>query len=119
MAYRVTQAAEEQIDGVLLESARSFGLDIAGRYGELILAIMAALGETLTLNGSMPVSDLGARAYPMRLARFKVAPDRRIGRPRHLVVHRIGAEAIVDILGLVHDRMVLSRATQCLVEAGG
>ena len=119
MAYRLTQAAEEQIDGVLLESARRFGLDVAGRYGELILAVMAALGETPALIGSMPVSDLGVRAYPMRLARLRVAPDRRIGRPRHLVVYRLGAEAIVDILGLVHDRMVLSRAAQRLVEAGG
>jgi len=116
VAYRVTRAAEEQIDALLLESAQKFGLDAAGRYGRLILAVMHALGDEPNMPGCVDVPRLrGVRAYPTRLARLRVERRRRVGAPRHLVIYRVAPDGVVEILGLVHDRMVLSRAARKLL----
>ena len=116
MAYRLTRTAEDQIDALLLDSARDHGLEAAGRYGQLILTVMAALGEEPQMIGSAEVPRLpGIRAYPTRLARQRVEPARRVASPRHLVIYRLAADGVVEILGLVHDRMVLSRAARRIV----
>lgn len=116
MAYRLTRTAEDQIDALLLDSARDHGLEAAGRYGQLILTAMAILGEEPQMIGSVEVPRLsGIRAYPTRLARQRIEPARRVASPRHLVIYRLGADGVVEILGLVHDRMVLSRAVRRIV----
>ena len=116
MAYRLAKAAEAQIDAVLLESARAHGVEAAGRYGLLILTAMEALGDDPGLVRSSEVPRLrGVRAYPTRLSRARVGPARRVGRPRHLVIFRVGSDGVVEILGLVHDRMVLSRSARRIV----
>ena len=117
MAYRLTRAAEDQIDAVLLDSARSHGLEAAGRYGQLILTVMAALGADPRMAGSVEVPRLaGVLAFPIRLLRRRAEPTRRVGNPRHLIVYRLGSDRIVEILGLVHDRMVLSRTARKIIE---
>ena len=116
MAYRLTRSAEEQLDALLLDSVRNHGLQAAGRYGQLILAIFKALGEEPDVIGSVEVPRLGGvRAYPTRLGRRRVEPGRRVATPRHLVVYRLASDDVVEILGLVHDRMVLSRAARRMV----
>lgn len=116
MAYRLAKAAEHQIDAILLDSTRAHGIEAAGRYGLLILTAMAALGDDPGLAGSSEVPRLsGVRAYPTRLSRAKVGPGQRVGRPRHLVIYRVGSDGVVEVLGLVHDRMVLSRAARKIV----
>ena len=116
MVHRLTRAAEQQIDTLLLDSARNFGLEAASRYSELIRAVMVALGKEQDLIGSVPVPRLeGVRAYPIRLARRRVDPAHRVSNPRHLVLYRVAADGAAEILGLVHDRMVLSRAARRIV----
>ena len=116
MAYRLTRAAEDQIDALLLESARSYGLEAAGRYGQLILTAMSALGDDPRMIGSVGVPRApGVLAYPLRLIRRRMEPARRVGSPRHLIVYRLGTDQVVEIMGLVHDRMVLSRAARRIV----
>jgi plasmid stabilization system protein ParE len=66
LAYRLTKAAEHQIDAVLLESARTHGIEAAGRYSLLILTAMAALGDDPELVGSSEVPRLrGIRPIPL------------------------------------------------------
>ena len=116
MAYRLARTAEDQIDVLLLDSAREHGLEAAGRYGQLILTAMAALGEEPYMIGSVDVARLpGIRAYPARLARQRIESARRVASPRHLVIYRLAVDGVVEILGLVHDRMVLSRAARRIV----
>jgi toxin ParE1/3/4 len=113
LAYRLTQAAEDQLDAVLLDSARAHGLDAAGRCSLLILTAMSALGDNPRLPGSSDIPRLpGVRAYPTRVSRMRVEPGRRVGAPRHLIVYRVASDGVVEVLGVVHDRMVLSRAAR-------
>ncbi len=109
MAYRLTQAAENQIDAILLESALRHGIEAAGRYGLLILTAMTELGDDPNLPDYNDVPRLpGIRAYPLRLSRIRIEQERRVRAPRHLVVYRIASDRVVEVLGLVHDRMVLT-----------
>lgn len=117
MGYRLTPAAESQIDRILLESARTHGVVAAGRYGLLLVTAMIALADDPMLPGSVEVPRLpGIRAYSARLSRLRVAAARRVREPRHLIVYRVGSDGVVEILGVVHDRMVLSRATRKAVK---
>ena len=79
---------------------------------------MAALGDDPDMLGSVEVPPLpGIRAYPTRLGRRRVEPARRVAVPRHLVVYRVASDGVVEVLGLIHDRMVLSRAARNIVRS--
>ena len=68
--------------------------------------------------GSIEVPRLDdIRVYPIRLARRRVEKGRRVARPRHLIVYRLASDTVIEVLGLVHDRMVLSRAARAIVRA--
>ena len=113
MPHRFTRAAESQIDRILTESARRHGIDAADRYSLLIFTTVARLGDNPNLPGSIDVPGVrGTHAYPVRLSRTRIEPALRVGKPRHLVIYRITPDAVVEILGLAHERMVLSRAAR-------
>jgi toxin ParE1/3/4 len=113
MAWRFAGRAEDRIDQVVLESARHWGIEAAARYNRLIFAAMDVIGETSALPGSRPVSGLsGVLSYHLRSARNLVAPEHRVRAPRHLVLYRVAADGVVEILGLVHDRQQLSQAAR-------
>lgn len=118
MAYRLARSAEDQIEAILLRSAQSHGFEAASRYEVLILAAMTEIGEYPDRPGSSGIPRLpGIRAYPLRLSRAMVEPAFCVRAPPHLVIYRVAAEGIVDILGFAHDRMVLSRAARRAMRA--
>jgi len=121
LSYRLLGTAEDDIDRILLESARQWSIEAAGRYDRLLRAVFAAVGAAPTLPGSQDVAKVaGVRAYPLRLGRNRVEQDQRVGQPRHIVVYRIGRDGVVEIIGVAHDRMLLARAARRMQrEAGG
>ena len=121
MSYRLLGSAEDDIDRILLESARQWSIEAAGRYDRLMRAVFAALDAAPALPGSQDVAKLaGVRAYPLRHGRNRVEQDQRVGQPRHVVVYRIGRDGVVEIIGVAHDRMLLARAARRMQrEAGG
>lgn len=113
MPWRVAGQAEDQIDKVVMDSAERHGLGAATRYNMLIFAALTAIGEHPTLPGSHEVLKVpGVRSFHLRLARRLVEPGHRVHAPRHLVVYRLAADGVVEVLGLVHDRMLLPRAAR-------
>jgi toxin ParE1/3/4 len=121
MSYRIVGRAEDRIDAILLESAGRWGIDAAARYNRLIIAAMTAVGDSPALPGSREVPNVaGVRVLHLRSARRLVAREHRVGEPRHLVVYRVAPDGAVEILSLVHDRMLLARAArQAQREADG
>ncbi len=119
--YRLVGPAERQIDRILLESAREFGIEAAARYHRLMLAAMDAVGEIPGRPGARDVPRVtGLRVFHLRSARRLVAAEFRVGQPRHLIVYQVGADGITEILGLAHDRMLLTRAARRMQrQAGG
>jgi toxin ParE1/3/4 len=113
LSYRLLAGAEANIDRILLESAGAFGADAAERYDLLMRSVFAALAAVPDRPGSQEVTTApGVRVYPLRIGRRLVAQEQRVGRPRHLVVYRVGSDGVVEIIGLAHDRMLLSRAVR-------
>lgn len=84
-------------------------------------SVFAAVGAAPNRPGSQAAATVaGVRIYPLRLGRRLVAQDQRVGRPRHVVVYRLGPDGVVEIMGLAHDRMLLARAVRRMQrEAGG
>lgn len=121
MPYRLVGRAAHQIDRVLLESAQEWGIEAAARYHRLILAAMAVAGDFPGRPGSRDIRRIaGIRVYPLRLARSLVEREHRTGRPRHLVIYRVAPDGVVEILSLVHDRMLPARAARrARRQAGG
>src|SRR5271157_2833045 len=113
MSYRLVGGAEDRIDAVLLESARRWGIDVAARYHRAIIAAMTAIGDRPGLPGSREVPKVaGVRTLHRRAARRLVAREHRVGEPRHLVIYRVAPDGVVEILSIVHDRMLLTREAQ-------
>jgi toxin ParE1/3/4 len=121
MSYRLVGRAADRIDAVLLESARRWGIDAAVRYNRLIIAAMTAVGDLSAPPGSREVRNVvGVRVLHLRSVRRLVAHEHRVGEPRHLVIYRVAPDGVVEILSLVHDRMLLARAARrAQREAGG
>jgi toxin ParE1/3/4 len=120
-SYRLVGPAERHIDRILLESARQWGVDGAARYNRLLLAAMDAVGESPSRPGAREVPRIkGLRAFHLRSARRLVAAEFRVSQPRHLIVYRVAADGITEILGVAHDRMLLIRAARRMQhQAGG
>ncbi len=93
---------------ILTESAQHFGLAAAERYHRLMLAAFSRLAEFAV----SPVVDEipgmpGVYVYPLALARRLVPTEIRVRDPRHLIIYRLASDGFIEILGLVHDRMLL------------
>lgn len=113
MAYRLSRAAEDQLEAVLLESVRVHGLEASDRYNALLLAAISAVGSNPRLLGSSDVPRVpGIRAYPARLSRARYYAASRVRAPRHVIIYRVSADDVIEVLGVVHDRMVLPRAAR-------
>jgi toxin ParE1/3/4 len=120
LSYRLLAGAEADIDRILLQSARECSVEAAGRYDLLMRSVFAVVGESPARPGSREVSTVtGVRVYPLRLGRRLVAQEQRVGRPRHVVVYRLGRDGVVEIIGLAHDRMLLARAVRRMQREAG
>jgi len=109
--YRLVGRAEGRIDAILLESAQEWGVEGAARCHRLNLAALIAVGNSPELRSSREVPRISSvRTYHLRSARRLVVPQYRVSRPRHLVLYRVALDGVVEILSLVHDRMLLARA---------
>jgi toxin ParE1/3/4 len=113
LTYRLLAGAEDDIDSLLLRSAGEWGVAGAERYHRLMLAVFALVGEIPDTPGSQAVAAVaGVRVFPLRLGRRLVEAEQRVGNPRHVVVYRIAEDGAVEIMGLAHDRMLLTRAAR-------
>ena len=113
MIYRLLGGAEADIDRILSRSAAEWGISAADRYHRSMLTVFAMLaGNPDRLGASIVERVPGVRVYPLRHGRRQVDRDERVGNPRHLVVYRLATDGVVEIMGLVHDRMLLPRAAR-------
>lgn len=76
-------------------------------------SVFAALAAVPDRPGSQEIATAaGVRVYPLRIGRRLVVQEQRVGSPRRIVVYRVGSDGVVEIIGLAHDRMLLSRAVR-------
>jgi toxin ParE1/3/4 len=74
---------------------------------------MEAVAEDPKRPGSRDIPKVsGVRVCTIAVGRFKIDRALRVQTPRHLVVYRVATDGVVEIVGLVHDRMLLPRAAR-------
>jgi plasmid stabilization system protein ParE len=118
--YRLLGGANADIERILTESAKRWCIGAADRYDVLMRGAFGHLGSYPLTPGSDEIPGLpGWRYYHLRLARTLVDPGQRVGNPRHLAIYRVGADEVVEIAGLAHDRMLLVRAARRIVRDTG
>jgi toxin ParE1/3/4 len=93
-----------------------WGESVADRYETLLFAAFAVISANPEHPGSRAIPGArGVRAYPIRLSRRSVPPSRRIGKPRHIVIYRVAMDGVLEILGIIHDRMLIEPASRRLI----
>lgn len=119
MASRIRLAgpARIAIRKVLADSERRYGTSARRRYAALIEAALRDLAEDPLRPAARRETVDGATllTYALALSRHRV-PDLpgRVQDPPHAFVYEIGADGIVDILGLIHVRMEPGRSLRRL-----
>ena len=87
------------------------GPEAPARYQALITASIRALQQTPSPAFSQPIRRVpGVRALHLRHATRLLPAAERVRNPRHVLLYRIAQDGILEVLGLAHDRMQLSRA---------
>ena len=115
MSYRLSQAAQDTLVEIYLTGLVKWGSVIADRYETLLFKVFEEIGNAPNIPGCRDIPRVsGISAYPIRLSRDHVPADERIMEPRHLVIYRVGCDGLTDILGIVHDHMVLDRMARRL-----
>lgn len=106
MPYRLSDAADLDVDGILLETARRFGPQQRRRYAVLINAAMGLVAEAPERPGSRKRDDLapGVRSFHVELA------GRRRGAAAHVLYYLVrqrhaDGSADILILRVLHERM--------------
>ena len=106
MPYRLSDAADRDVDGILWETVRRFGPGQRQRYAGLINAAMGLVAEAPERPGSRPREEFGPGVRSFHIER---AAQRR-GAAAHVLFYRIEqqyADGSADILVLrvLHERM--------------
>lgn len=116
--YRLAGPAEAQIDDILAWSQDRFGELARERYAALLVTAMEDVAADPQQAGVSwrRLGQIDVGLYHIGHSRGHVEePPGRVGGPRHIVVFRVGPDGIVDILGFIHERMLLGRALSRVV----
>jgi len=109
--YRLAKAAEDALVAIRVDSIERWGKIVANRYDRLIDQALADIAGNPSLPGAHEVpGSAGLKVYSIKSSRRRIVREDRIGNPRHLVVYRLASDGAVEILGVIHDRMLLGRA---------
>jgi toxin ParE1/3/4 len=113
--YRLAKAAEDALVSIRIESVRQWGKVVANRYDRLLDQAIEDVAEDPFARGSREIPRApGIKGYHIKNSRHHVEREDRIGSPRHLIIYRVAGDSVVEILGIVYDRMLLDRAANRL-----
>jgi plasmid stabilization system protein ParE len=106
LRYRLSLPAEETLVDIRARGLIKWGVIVADRYDLLLDTAIADLSDDPYLAGSKSVPRApSVFVYPIRLSRTHVSPQDRIHDPRPLIVYRVGTDSVLEIRGVVHDRV--------------
>lgn len=110
--YRLSRAASEDIEDILVYTEEQFGLLTAQRYGALLVTALGDIALDPALFGSVSRKDIGAdvRSYHLRYSRIRArGTSGAAGAPRHFLFYRSLDPVTVGIGRVLHDAMDISR----------
>lgn len=108
--YRITQDARADIVDILRHYQAQSGLAARRRYQGLILATLDAIANQPDRNGSYERDEIGPGLRSLHLVHcLSSSPAGRTQRPRHVMLYRLGADAVVEVVRLLHEAMAVQR----------
>jgi toxin ParE1/3/4 len=117
--FRLSGNAAAELDEILDWSEITFGPEARERYAALAFQAMQNVADEPRQPNVhwIRISKREIGVYHIGHSRDRVpAGLGRVGQPRHYLVFGIGADAVIDILGFVHDGMLLTRAFRRLAK---
>ena len=111
LRYRLSEAAQGDVLGILAWTHEQHGEVARQRYESLIVAALRDVASQPDRPGSIARPELGARvrSWHLLLSRSQVGPGvQRVRRPRHFIIYRTEPDLVV-VGRLLHDAMELAR----------
>jgi toxin ParE1/3/4 len=113
VAYRVTGPARTQIVEVLAKSAADYGERGETNYQALLEAAMEDVGANPQRPGARSVERIkGVWCYDIRYSRNRLARERRVRDPWHVLVYCQDDDGVVAILAVVGRSYPPARAAR-------
>lgn len=108
--FRLSERAKADIASILRASAALHGRDASRRYNGLLAAGFRRIIADPLGHPTVDRSELGDAMRSLHV-RFCRTENREgvVKAPVHLILYRIGNTEPIDIVGIVHERMDLSR----------
>jgi len=107
LAPRLTDSAQEDLEGILVHSEVHFGPDGRERYEALVTAGLTDIAQNPKRPGSLyhPNYGKGVRSWHLRLSREHVPANVDfVHRPRHKLFYRV-EDNFVWIGRILHEKM--------------
>lgn len=111
-SFRLSAAAENDIEAILAWTHSQFGEQLRLRYEALLVQAILDLADDPERPGSTERPELSrnVHTYHLRHSRDRVSPPAdRIRKPRHFLLYRIDAKGSLEIGRVLHDSMDLAR----------
>lgn len=111
-SYRVSPAAERDIEEILARTHEQLGENARVRYEALLIRAILDVAASPERAGSQDRPEIAAlvRTYHIRHSRDRVKNSiGKVKRPRHLLLYRTTARGPVEIGRVLHDGMDLAR----------
>lgn len=104
--YRLTEAASEDVVGILRTSRAQFGSAAQKRYRSLLIVAFKAIAsdpQGPVMRDRSEISE-GLHSFHLRHAR-EAAGSERVTAPSHLIFYRSDHAGTIVILRVLHERM--------------
>lgn len=112
-AFRLARPAEDELASILAWSEERFDAEARRRYARLAVQAFQDIADDPRRPGVRRVEARGSVLFLYHLRSSRGSVPEALGRvrdPRHMIVFMVAEDGVVEILGLVHDRMLKSRA---------
>ncbi len=117
--FRLAASAESALDEILGWTQENFGEAARERYAALLVAAMQDVAKHPQRSNVSWKRLKTGRIGVYHIIHSKMHapnPPGAVAKPRHFLVFRLTNDGIVEILGFVHERMLLPRALKRLAE---
>jgi hypothetical protein len=118
--YRLAVAAEAQLGDILAESEQQFGDPTRRRHAALVVAAMQDVADNLRRPAIVwhPIAGQRVGVYHTIHSRDRVGRSPGpADEPQHYLVLRVAPDGVVEVLGVVPERMLRRRALQRVLRA--
>jgi toxin ParE1/3/4 len=108
LPYRISKAAESDIEGILDYSFHTFGEEAALRYENLLKVSITALRRGVNRPGASPTLRELSKFHISMCKKEAHVDGVMVTTPRHIIFFRVSND-ILEVIRVLHDSMDFER----------